>query len=245
MLNVKEKNLPDDKLIKNFEKRLTDCMSKNNCSGDKLARDTGFSKATISGYKNGKYEAKICALAAIARYFGVSTDYMLGLTDVKTVKPDLKSSCEYTHLSDSAVEQLHTADLKKHPLYRDIASYLIEQEIFEKIVLLLEHSLITGQQYKILYGSIIDNDGYNENDHKNLLDTQEFKFNQQLSSLYKDVMKDLSVKLADQIKAVTNQRWEELQDAAQETIEKMEAILAELAPLDAEYIRQRINDEIQ
>lgn len=234
-----------NKLLEDFAKRLTECREANGCSGDKLAEDTALSKGAISNYTNRKSEAKIFPLAAIAQYFGVSTDYMLGLTDVKAVKPDLKSSCEYTHLSDSAVEQLHTADLKKHPLYRDIASYLIEQEIFEKIVLLLEHSLITGQQYKILYGSIIDNDGYNENDHKNLLDTQEFKFNQQLSSLYKDVMKDLSVKLADQIKTVTNQRWEELQDAAQETIEKMEAILAELAPLDAEYIRQRINDEIQ
>lgn len=234
-----------NKLLEDFAKRLTECREANGCSGDKLAEDTALSKGAISNYTNGKSEAKIFPLAAIAQYFGVSTDYMLGLTDVKAVKPDLKSSCEYTHLSDSAVEQLHTADLKQHPLYRDIASYLIEQEIFEKIVLLLEHSLITGQQYKILYGSIIDNDGYNENDHKNLLDTQEFKFNQQLSSLYKDVMKDLSVKLADQIKIVTNQRWEELQDAAQETIEKMEAILDELALLDAENVRQHTNNEIQ
>lgn len=233
-----------NKLLEDFAKRLTECREANGCSGDKLAEDTALSKGAISNYTNRKSEAKIFPLAAIAQYFGVSTDYMLGLTDVKAVKPDLKSSCEYTHLSDSAVEQLHTADLKQHPLYRDIASYLIAESVFEKIVLLLEHSLITSKQYEILYRFNSDSDSSN-NQRQNLLDTQEFKFNQQLSSLYKDVMKDLSVKLADQIKAVTNQRWEELQDAAQETIEKMEAILAELAPLDAEYIRQRINDEIQ
>ena len=75
-----------------------------------------------------------------------------------------------------------------------------------------------------------------------MLDTQQYKFNEQFSNLYKEVMEHLNKDLADQIELVTMQRWQDLQEAAQITIEKMEAILKELSPLAAAQVRQRIND---
>ena len=58
-------------------------------------------------------------------------------------------------------------------------------------------------------------------------------------------MEHLDKDLADQIELVTMQRWQDLQTAAQITLEKMETILKELEPLTpsaAAQVQQRIND---
>ena len=234
-MNIETKVMPAEEILKGFANHLATCLEENQCSYEKLARETCSVKSSIGNYKACKSEAKIVALVRIAQYFNVSTDYMLGLTEVKATEPTLKSACEYVQLPDEAVKHLHGVDHEQHPLYKVIASYLITEGTFDKIVLQLENSLIAGRQYEILYGEDTDQ-------RQTLLDTQQYKFNEQLSNLYKKVMEQLHEQLKDQIELVTMQRWQDLQEAAQITIEKMEAILKELSPLAAAQVRQRIND---
>ena len=234
-MNIETKVMPVEEILKGFSKHLAACLEENQCSYEKLARETCSVKSSIGNYKACKSEAKIVALVRIAQYFNVSTDYMLGLTEVKATEPTLKSACEYVQLPDEAVKHLHGVDHEQHPLYRNIASHLISSGIFDEIVTQLENSLIAGRQYEILYGEDTDQ-------RQTLLDTQQYKFNEQFSNLYKEVMEHLNKDLADQIELVTMQRWQDLQEAAQITIEKMEAILKELSPLAAAQVRQRIND---
>lgn len=61
---------------------------------------------SLSNYANDKQQPNISRLAAIAEYFGVSTDWLLGLSDVRT--PDIKTQaiCSYTGLSEQAVFEL-------------------------------------------------------------------------------------------------------------------------------------------
>lgn len=234
-MNIETKVMPAEEILKGFANHLAVCLEENQCSYEKLARETCSVKSSIGNYKACKSEAKIVALVRIAQYFNVSTDYMLGLTEVKATEPTLKSACEYTRLTDEALKHLHGVDHIEHPLYRDIASYLITEGTFDKIVLQLENSLIAGRQYEILYGEDTDQ-------RQTLLDTQQYKFNEQLSNLYKKVMEQLHEQLTDQIELVTMQRWQDLQEAAQITLEKMVAILKELSPLAAAQVQQRIND---
>lgn len=234
-MNGKTKVMPAEEILKGFSKHLAACLEENQCSYEKLAREAELVKSSIGNYKAGNTEAKIVALVRIAQYFKVSADYMLGLTEVKATEPTLKSACEYVQLPDEAVKHLHRVDHEQHPLYRNIASYLISSGIFDEIVTQLENSLIAGRQYEILYGEDTDQ-------RQTLLDTQQYKFNEQFSNLYKEVMEHLNKDLADQIELVTMQRWQDLQETAQITIEKLEAILKELSPLAAAQVRQRIND---
>lgn len=46
-----------------------------------LAQKLGVSKGIISLWENGLREPNMSSLIALARFFGVSTDYLLGLED--------------------------------------------------------------------------------------------------------------------------------------------------------------------
>ena len=48
---------------------------------EQVAEDLNVSRQTISNWENGINEPKISYLKAIAVYFNVSTDYLLGLED--------------------------------------------------------------------------------------------------------------------------------------------------------------------
>lgn len=64
-------------------------------------------RQTISNWQTGESVPDIIKLADIAQYFGVSTDYLLGLSDTKSPDAGAKAAVEYTGLSEEAVERLH------------------------------------------------------------------------------------------------------------------------------------------
>lgn len=78
-----------------------------------LAEYLGVSAVAIGQYYNGDALPSMDNLIKIAKYFNVSTDYLLGLTDVKTTDTDLKMIVDYTGLSEEAVICLHEKRCKK------------------------------------------------------------------------------------------------------------------------------------
>lgn len=61
-----------------FKNRLVDAMNKNNIKAVELAKRTGLSKAQISQYVNGIYEAKQVALYKLAVALNVSESWLMG-----------------------------------------------------------------------------------------------------------------------------------------------------------------------
>lgn len=61
--------------------RLKEIRKAKKISQVKLGMDLSMSQNTISRYETGKREPSIEELKRIADYFGVSVDYLLGLTD--------------------------------------------------------------------------------------------------------------------------------------------------------------------
>lgn len=58
--------------------RILDLMNKNKITAKKLTKEANLPASSITEWKNGKYEPSANAIAKIADYFGVSTDYLLG-----------------------------------------------------------------------------------------------------------------------------------------------------------------------
>ena len=61
--------------------RLKELRNKRHISQVRLAMELSMSQHSISRYETGEREADYETLIAIADYFGVSIDYLLGRTD--------------------------------------------------------------------------------------------------------------------------------------------------------------------
>lgn len=72
-----------------------------------LATATGYTRQAISLYLDGSVLPNVEKLCAIADFFGVSADYLLGLSDTSTSDKDVSFICEYTGLNENTVQFLH------------------------------------------------------------------------------------------------------------------------------------------
>lgn len=77
-----------------------------NKTQEEVAKAIGVQRAAVGHYQTGVRLPGAKTLACIAQYFGVSADYLLGLTDAPTTDADLRAVCDYTGLSEGAVEGL-------------------------------------------------------------------------------------------------------------------------------------------
>jgi len=77
----------------------------DNKNQKELAELLGISQTMVSALKKGKVQSPGAdILFNIAKHFNVSADYLLGLSDVPSVDTDLKAVCDYTGLSQEALE---------------------------------------------------------------------------------------------------------------------------------------------
>jgi len=67
-----------------MQHRLYELRQSRNITQQRLAIDLGIDQTSISSYECGKYFPTVEVLVKIAEYFGVSTDYLLGLSEIKT-----------------------------------------------------------------------------------------------------------------------------------------------------------------
>ena len=74
-----------------------------------LKKITGkdFSREKIKNWENGEREIKSSDLVLLSRCFGVSTDYLLELSENPTIEGSCREAAEYTGLPEDAVEALH------------------------------------------------------------------------------------------------------------------------------------------
>ncbi len=71
----------------------------NNLTQQNLGTDLGLSKAVISKYETGMGYPTFDVLIRIAEYFGVTTDYLLGISHGKTI--------DVSGLTDSQTDTIH------------------------------------------------------------------------------------------------------------------------------------------
>ena len=87
--------------------RLKDLRVERNLKLETLAEQTGLSKSALSKYESDDVtDLSIYAVTTLAEFYGVTTDYLLGVTENKK-RPDAVLSD--LHLSDGAVENAAAA----------------------------------------------------------------------------------------------------------------------------------------
>ena len=91
--------------------RFKDARLEHNVHGkqtmEQVEAAASVSKALISSIENDKAGSVGSEyVVSLARHYNVTTDYLLGLSDVPTTKEDIKIACKTTGLSAEAIKQL-------------------------------------------------------------------------------------------------------------------------------------------
>jgi len=87
-----------------FQKRLKELRGERKLFD--IAKDLGISRASLGYYENGDRRPDIDILVKIAKYYDVPSDWLLGLSDVKSHDLDMKAFADKTGLSEYAVKRL-------------------------------------------------------------------------------------------------------------------------------------------
>ena len=87
-----------------FATRFRDLIEKRGDSQSNISKKLKIARQTVSMYFNGQTIPTADKLCQIAEYFGVSADYLLGLSPHESNDKDLTAVCDFTGLSPDAVD---------------------------------------------------------------------------------------------------------------------------------------------
>lgn len=76
-------------------------------SQEDVAKGIGESRETVRNWEVGTRKIKAESIIKLSKHFGVTADYLLGLSAIKTPNCDVHAACEYTGLSEAAVLTLN------------------------------------------------------------------------------------------------------------------------------------------
>lgn len=90
-----------------FAKRLKELRETKGLNQRELAAKIDVSNGSISYYEKCQRLPDIETAYKLSEFFGVSSDYLLGLSDVKSKDTNIQATCNYTGLNQEAIQCLH------------------------------------------------------------------------------------------------------------------------------------------
>lgn len=116
-----------------IQEKLKDLRIERHLTLEQLAAETGISKSALGKYESDDFkDISPFSITTLAKYYGVTTDYLLGLTESKNHPnadlPDL-------HLSDEMIALLKSGSINNRllselALHKDFQRFLVDIEIF-------------------------------------------------------------------------------------------------------------------
>lgn len=89
-----------------FAQRLASLMNEKEVSQYALGTAIGATRQSIAQYLEGKTQPSAEKLCAIADYFDVTTDYLLGRSECRAKDVEIQALCQKTGLSEAAINVL-------------------------------------------------------------------------------------------------------------------------------------------
>lgn len=116
-----------------IQEKLKDLRVERKLTLEQLAEQTGLSKSALGKYENDDFkDISPFAIVTLAKFYGVSTDYLLGMTEQKN-HPNAELNA--LHLSDDAIDILKEGKYNKRLLseiicHKDFQRMMLDSEIF-------------------------------------------------------------------------------------------------------------------
>ena len=115
-----------------IQERLRDLRAERGLTLEQLANDTHISRSSLSSYESNEFkDISPFAIVTLAQFYGVSTDYLLGLSENKK-----HSDVDITslHLNDEVLDLLRSGKINNRLLgeiilHKDFKCFLLDVEI--------------------------------------------------------------------------------------------------------------------
>ena len=114
-LRSNAEKLREKGFVDSFDAILKKLRKDRNATQKEVSQAIGADQQTLRRYESGERKPDTEMLLRIAKYYNVSADYLLGLSENSTVEPDMKAAVKCTGLSQKAIEGLQdhlTAELE-------------------------------------------------------------------------------------------------------------------------------------
>lgn len=197
--------------------RLRDLIDSTGLPRQAIADEIGCDVSMITKHYNSNRGITPEFIVRYARYFGVTTDYILGLSDVKSVDQDIRAISDKTGLDDEAIAVMaftreYVFGLEKDDIIQEMQNNFIKSTTFQNLILfLVDYQKAVEKQYELLTGfyneeneSQMFPDGYDQN--VNEMQLALFRIQEIAKDFIKrelrekiDVIDDISEKIAESV----------------------------------------------
>lgn len=115
-----------------FAVRLKELIKEYGYTNEKVAQGIGVTRQGVGKWVNGESVPDILTTAKLATFFDVSVDFLAGTSKIKTPETSIKSACEYTLLTESAILSLGNSFLDEKGM--KILSEIIDDESLLEVI---------------------------------------------------------------------------------------------------------------
>ena len=99
--------MSDEQVKVHFANKLRELREAAGLSQEELCEKIGCSRGSISFYEKSQRVPDIIILKKVSDFFRVSTDYLLGIADIKSADPNMQAAAAFTGLSEENLKLLN------------------------------------------------------------------------------------------------------------------------------------------
>ena len=177
-----------------IQERLKDLRVERSLTLEQLSAETGISKSAL-----GKYEAddfkdiSPFSMVELAKFYGVSTDYLLGLTEQKN-HPN--TELDALHLGDDAIEVLRTGKFNHRLLselicHKAFQRFMLDSEIYVDRIADMRVNDMNAVLEAVRQMALMKNGGDANDLHLRTLEVAQIREDEYFGSLIADDLKDI------------------------------------------------------
>lgn len=177
-----------------IQERLKDLRVERGLTLEQLSAETSISKSAL-----GKYEAddfkdiSPFSMVELAKFYGVSTDYLLGLTEQKN-HPN--TELDALHLGDDAIEVLRTGKFNHRLLselicHKDFQRFMLDAEIYVDRIADMRVNDMNAVLEAVRQMALMKNGGEENDLHLRTLEVAQIREDEYFGSLIADDLKGI------------------------------------------------------
>ena len=181
-----------------IQERLKDLRVERGLTLEQLSAETGISKSALGKYEANDFkDISPFSMVALAKFYGVSTDYLLGLTEQKN-HPN--TELEALHLGDDAIEVLRTGKFNHRLLselicHKDFQRFMLDTEIYVDRIADMRVNDMNAVLEAVRQMALMKNGGEENDLHLRTLEVAQIREDEYFGSLIagdlKDILRDI------------------------------------------------------